>query len=185
MKLSSMLNSALVFAAKKDVRYYLNGLNIYHKNGFIKAIAATDGHCLQVLTNSTNVNELGELDSFIVPYDDCKRLVAIFSTEDINSVAIDEILKHVKPIDGRYPDVKRVIPDSKAIEINQMVMGINYKYLAKIGQSMTKLSKSIRLQSEGAVFTFYGADKAVKAEVKENICLDGIDVLFIVMPMRL
>lgn len=184
MKLSSMLNSALVFAAKKDVRYYLNGINIYHNGSFIEAIASTDGHCMQLLTNDVDLNcNLNEFKSMIISNEDCKRLATIFNIENVNSVTIDEILKHVAPIDGKYPDVRSAIPTGDGYD-GDLEIGINYKYLAKISQSMTKLGSGIKIKFNGAKFTFKGASEAIKAEVNQPL-FDGVKALIVIMPMRL
>ena len=184
MKLSNMLNSALVFSANKDVRYYLNGVNIYYKGSFIGAIASTNGHCIQLLTNNIDPYcDLSKFKSMIISNNDCKRLSNIFQSDGVDEVTIEDILKHATPIDVCYPDVRRVIPTSDGYD-GELEIGIDYKYLAKISQSMTKLGKGVKLKLNGAKFTFKGASKATKVEVSQP-AFDGVKALIVIMPMKI
>ncbi len=184
MKLSNMLNSASVFAASKDVRYYLNGVNVNHKDGAVCAIASTDGHCMQLLVNNLPfaVN-LANYESFIVSNNDCKRLSSIFALDDVDDISVESILSHIDPIDGNYPDVRRVIP-TECAGSDELEIGIDYKYLAKISSSMTKLGKGIKVKYNGAKFKFRGASKAIRIEIDQP-AFNGVKALIVIMPMRL
>lgn len=187
MKLSNMLNSAVVYSAKSDIRFYLKGVNIYYKDCFIYAMSSTDGHCMQTLLNNKTVDdftmEYSGLNSVIISNSDCKRLAAIFPSQSVDEVAIDDILKIVTPIKGNYPDVRRVIPSDLANH-EALEIGINYKYLAKVSQSMAKLGKGVKTRYDSAKFTFKGAKEAVRVDVDQPL-FDGIKVLIVIMPMQL
>ena len=187
MKLSNMLNSAVVYSAKSDIRFYLKGVNIYYKDGFIYAMSSTDGHCMQTLLNNKTVDdftmEYSGLNSVIISNSDCKRLAAIFPYESVDQFTIEDILKHVTPVEGNCPDVRRVIP-SELANSDPLEIGIDYRYLAKISQSMTKLGKGIKTKYNSAKFTFKSANEAIRVDVNQP-AFDGVTALIVIMPVRL
>ena len=187
MKLSNMLNSAMVFAAKSDIRYYLNGVNVYHKNGVIEAIASTDGYCAQIIMNNLSehdfVSKHDKYESFILSIADCKRLVAIYPLDDFDGLSVQSILDHAKPIEGNYPNITKII-SSKSAETEAFEIGIDYKYLAKISQSMVKLTRGFKLRYTGAKFSFTAPNEAIKVVVSQPV-LKGVSALIIIMPMKL
>jgi DNA polymerase-3 subunit beta len=115
------LKAALLFAAKKDVRSYLNGVLIEWNSENV-TIVATDGHRLFAATHS--IDEPVEPGSVIVSYDDVKRALTGYKAETIEFTPNDSIgvrLQHglqtatlgsvsFLPSDGTYPDWRRVVP---------------------------------------------------------------------------
>lgn len=182
MRLSNMLNAALVFAAKADVRYYLNGVNIYYQGNKIKAIAATDGHSLQFLSATDNQHKKLKLcENVIVSIHDVKRLIAIYDTHEYGDVSVKELIKFIAPIDGRFPDVSRVIPDIEDSKLyGQLSIGMNYKYLARINTSTTKLKKGYNSLFSHATFNFKGANDAVRVDVT----VEDMHSTIVIMPAR-
>jgi hypothetical protein len=184
MKLSNMLNSALVFSAKKDARYYLNGINVYFESesGEIKAIASTDGHTAQLLSvDISRESSLPNFDSVIVSNEDVKRLIAIYPDDQIENMRITDIKTHIQPVDGNYPDISRVIPSKSAGESNELIIGFNYQYLARINTAMVKLSKGIKTKLSHAKFTFLDASSATRVDTE----IRDVKVLIILMSCRL
>lgn len=108
------LQAALLFAAVKDVRYYLNGV-YFDKRGYL---VATDGHrAIAIETGQT------WLESFIVPSELIAKALKVSDKhiEDVDieidfgettmafvDVSIDGIKGQT--IDGKYPDWEAVIP---------------------------------------------------------------------------
>ena len=184
MKLSSMLNSAIVCAAKKDVRYYLNGVNIYYKEDSIRAIASTDGHTAQLLSiNADESKNLAGYDNLIVSLDDAKRLIAIYNAEDALDISVKGIIEHIEPVDGRYPDISRIIPTEASTQDGELVLGADYKYLARVNASMTKLNKGYKAKYSHAKFTFNGAYKAIRVDADSADM--SVKMLMVIMPCRL
>lgn len=184
MKLSNMLNSATVCAAKQDVRYYLNGVNIYYKGDSIRAIASTDGHTAQLL--SINVDEssmLAEYESVIVSLADVKRLVAIYSADNALDVSVKELVEHIEPVDGRYPDISRIIPTETSVQDGELIIGADYNYLARVSASMKKLNKGCKTKFSHAKFTFNGTDKAIRVDATSADM--NVKMLMVIMPCRL
>ncbi len=115
------LKAALLFAAKKDVRYYLNGVLIEWDSENV-TIVATDGHRLFAATHP--VDEPAEPGSVIVSYDDVKCALSGYKAETIEFTPNDSVgvrLQHglqtatlgnasFQPIDGTYPDWRLVVP---------------------------------------------------------------------------
>jgi hypothetical protein len=86
-------------AAKKDIRFYLNGIMLDEANG---RMAATDGHRLAVfytdLKGRIPVRPEGVSGDVIV------NAKGEWATDDSRGT------RFAKPIDGKFPDVDRVIP---------------------------------------------------------------------------
>lgn len=114
--------------ANKDVRYYLNGMQIEH-NGIETRLAATDGHRIHLVRVENNTALVSEPVKYIIPRDFILQLIKTkFSKNDIKQVTLtfsdikvaaalpngDEIVS--KLIDGVFPDYNRVIPKNPSGE---------------------------------------------------------------------
>mgnify|MGYP002223804123 CR=1 FL=1 len=170
-----LLESALIFQAKKDVRYYLNGI-CFMPDG---RVASTDGHRAFIGGNHENKLE----DNAIVK-------VSKSPTKSYSYAAIDTRTKIVtyhdgtdamvgagicEQIDGKFPDIDRVIPKEKspAEEI-----GFNAKYLADV----EKAAKLFNPKFECVRFELNGNTNAAVANLSSP---EGFTAKIIVMPMRL
>lgn len=115
---------AVMLAAKKDVRYYLNGVMV--RNG---EIAATNGHRL-LLIKSQRIKSDGE---YIIDNDTLNMIVKSHKgikgssrVEVVDSMTTTGSSKiRITPVDGKFPDVNRVIPQETSGEIAHF----NYEYL--------------------------------------------------------
>jgi hypothetical protein len=164
------VRAAMLFAAKNDVRYYLNGIFLDHR-GYI---VATDGHTMIRIEN----DECKRLTkSLIIGIRGAKlpaksMLVELVSSDykggfvrfgrcsigDIEDARVFEV------IDGNYPDIDRVIPRSPLAAIERIV--INPKYIARVGDAQTILIGS-RVTS--AEFKFRGNDNAIEVDIAYDI----------------
>lgn len=173
------LEALAVTAAKNDARYYLNGI-CFMPGG---VMASTDGHRLLMITERENKlnSHLKQNIIMSIPAKFPTRSYhyAIFDTErglisyvgewaDLgNQKEIYESSKmreHVsvtKLIDGRYPDVTRVIPKGDPVSVSEI--GFNTSYLADV----QKIGKFLNKKFEHAKFNFYG-DKAVAVATISN-----------------
>lgn len=171
----TLLESALIFQAKKDVRYYLNGI-CFMRDG---RVAATDGHRAFI-----GGNHESKLRSDIIVK------VSKSPTQAYSHAVIDTRTKIVtyhdgtdtmvgagicEQIDGKFPDIDRVIPKEKspAEEI-----GFNAKYLADV----EKAAKLFNPKLEGVRFELNGNTSAAVANLSSP---EGLTAKIIVMPMRL
>lgn len=175
-----------MFQARNDVRYYLNGI-CFMPDG---RVAATDGHRLFVGGNHDNAIEeniivsvtksptkrydIAELDTDtgIVTY----NMTNNYANED---GSIEEILTLVgagicELIDGRFPDVDRIIPKQTAPAEQ---IGFNAKYLADV----EKCAKLFNPKFESVRFELNGNTSAAVANLRAP---SGETAKIIVMPMR-
>lgn len=109
---TSALFAALECSAKKDIRYYLQGINIQITKPFTGMVYGTDGHILFAGQLSYD----GAVDvplNLIIPTDAVKRLDKKAEFTELEYDGQNYLLGGARfvPVDGRYPDVGRVIPD--------------------------------------------------------------------------
>ncbi len=93
----------------------------------------------------------------------------------------EELIKFINQIDGRFPDVNRIVPELESSISSHLEIGLNYKYLARVNASLTKLSKGIKTQFHYAKFNFKGANDAVRVDAT----IGKVHALIVLMPCRL
>lgn len=171
----TLLESALIFQAKKDIRYYLNGI-CFKADG---RVCSTDGHrafvggkhegelsedvILSVTKSPTKAYDYAEIDTD----------TGIVSYHTDTTLCVGVSLCEV--IDGRFPDIDRVIP--KETSPTERI-GFNAKYLADV----EKVAKLFNPKWESVVFELNGHTNATVAKLKSY---NGEDAKIIVMPMRI
>lgn len=176
LKISKLLlEGALMFQAKQDVRYYLNGI-CFMPDG---RIAATDGH--RAMIASKHENKLADNVIVSVSKSPTKRYAyALLDTETNIVTYHDEHEAMVgagicSEIDGNYPDIDRVIPKQTAATEQ---IGFSAKYLADV----EKLAKLFNPKSEAVLFELNGNTSAAVANISAPT---GETAKVIVMPMRI
>jgi DNA polymerase-3 subunit beta len=123
------LKAASICAAKKDIRYYLNGVNIQFVSGpdsWHAVYAGTDGYILLVgkhVIMEGNLNGLPPAE-LIIPLDVVKTAVKgkghdgiVLKYQDEGRYTLGDI--NFTPIDGKFPDFHRVIPNTLSGETGQ------------------------------------------------------------------
>ena len=108
---TSALFAALECSAKKDIRYYLQGINIQITKPFTGMVYGTDGHMLF----AGQLPYDGAVDvplNLIIPTDAVKRLDQKAEFTELEYNGQNYMLGGARfvPVDGRYPDIGRVIP---------------------------------------------------------------------------
>ena len=108
---TSALFAALECAAKKDIRYYLQGINIQIKKIGVGMVYGTDGHMLFAGQLPYEGDYVAELN-IIIPTDAVKRLDKKPEFTELEFDGQNYLLGGARfvPLDGRYPDIGRVIP---------------------------------------------------------------------------
>lgn len=170
-----LLESALIFQAKKDIRYYLNGI-CFKTDG---RVCSTDGYRAFV-----GEKHEGELDEDVIlsvtksptkayDYAEIDTDTGIVSYH--NDVTIRVGVGLCEVIDGRFPDIDRVIP--KEASPTERI-GFNAKYLVDV----EKAAKLFNPQWESVVFELNGHTNATVAKLKSAY---GETAKIIVMPMRI
>lgn len=170
-----LLEGALMFHAKQDARYYLNGI-CFMPDG---RIAATDGH--RAMIASKHENKLTDNVIVSVSKAPTKRYAyALLDTKAGIVTYHDELETMVgagicSEIDGRFPDIDRVIP--KETSPTEQI-GFNAKYLADV----EKLAKLFNPKYEAVRFELNGNTSAAVANISAPT---GETAKVIVMPMRI
>jgi hypothetical protein len=112
--IAETLRLLLPWSGKQDVRYYLLGLAFYASG----AVVACDGHRFAALF----LGEVTEAPPVIAPRDSvalvlalakelkAHTMAAVFGTRGARFKVADNVLVTVQLIEGRFPDVRRVLP---------------------------------------------------------------------------
>lgn len=117
------IRGALIFAAKQDIRYYLNGVFFQRApNGKGIIAVSTDGHRLTVIYHEQDVSQVpSDWAGVILPREELERaakfpLKADKITLDAAFIVGERITIRTAvtiecaAIEGKYPDYQRVIP---------------------------------------------------------------------------
>ena len=170
-----LLEGALIFQAKQDVRYYLNGI-CFMPDG---RVAATDGH--RAMIASKHENKLTDNVIVSVSKSPTKRYAyalldtktGIVTYHDEHEIMVGAGI--CSEIDGKYPDIDRIIPKQTAPTEQ---IGFNAKYLADV----EKLAKLFNPKYEAVRFELDGNTSAAVANISAPT---GETAKVIVMPMRI
>lgn len=189
LKISKLLlEGALMFQAKNDVRYYLNGI-CFMPDG---RVSATDGHRLFVGGNHDNAIEeniivavtKSPVKSYAVAYIDTDTRIVDYLNMDYDNIDWNDAVSLstmrsgvglCAVIDGKFPDIDRVIPKQTAPAEQ---IGFNAKYLADV----EKCAKLFNPKFESVRFELNGNTNAAVANLSSPT---GETAKIIVMPMRI
>jgi hypothetical protein len=172
---TSSLFAALECAAKKDIRYYLQGINIQIKKIGVGMVYGTDGHMLFAGQLPYEGDYVAELN-IIIPTDAVKRLDKKAEFTELEFDGQNYMLGGARfvPVDGRYPDIGRVIPQ---IDHNtEQSPGTYNPDLLVRGRAALSLYLGVKPKDAFALIQ-RGSDSAVM-HAGTNECL------VVVMPMR-
>jgi len=185
MKISlktSALRAALLCSAKKDIRYYLQGVCISINHPEVAMIYGTNGHILFAGQSPMEVIEAPEAYGFeiIVPGDVIKALdkksdFVILETIDGGAKGYYVLgNSRFQAIDARFPDVSRVIPSRDAFS-ELKVSYFKPEYLCTANEALAM---------------YYGDKKdkcyslAQRGDASGVVHNERNDALVVVMPMR-
>lgn len=172
---TSSLFAALECAAKKDLRYYLQGINIQITKDAVGMVYGTDGHILF----AGQLPYDGAVDvplNLIIPTDAVKRLDKKAEFTELEYDGQNYLLGGARfvPVDGRYPDIDRVIPSIDSS--TEQTPGTYNPDLLVRGRAALSLYLGVKPKD---TFNFIqrGSDSAVM-HAGTNECL------VVIMPMR-
>ena len=109
---TASIAAACLIAATKDIRYYLNGVHIKSAGGFV-TVQSTNGS--MGFENQWVDGDAPTLESLIIPLAIAKEIGKV-KTPQVTISGPDEAGRYTcggrifNPIEGRYPDMARVIP---------------------------------------------------------------------------
>jgi hypothetical protein len=185
MKISlktSVLRAALLCSAKKDIRYYLQGICISFNHPEVAMVCGTNGHILFAGQCPIDVIEAPETYGFeiIVPGDVIKALdkkAEVVMLETIDAMPKGHYVlgnTRFQAIDARFPDISRVIPSRDAF--------------AEIKPSYFK--PEYLCTANEALAMYYGSKKDIcyplhtRGDGSGVVHMNRNDALVVVMPMR-
>ncbi|WP_339053230.1 hypothetical protein [Arsenophonus endosymbiont of Crataerina pallida] len=165
------LLSAMIFQAKCDVRYYLNGICFAPDN----KLYSTDGYRVFIGEHKTEALHENVIISIKgtkftrfdkAQIDTHSGIVTYFDEDELRvGAAICEV------IDGEYPNIEQMIPkENKPVSI----IGFNASYLADI----QKVAKIYNPKYQSIKIKPNGNDNASIVELSENVSV-------IIMPMKI
>jgi DNA polymerase III sliding clamp (beta) subunit (PCNA family) len=175
----SALKAVNLLSADKDVRYYLIGVQVT-ATATATRLTATDGHALGI-HQSEQQNEGVDFVEMIIPNDVIKLIksasknvdtVVIETADGITGTigAITGAAVSFKAIDGKFPDVQRIMPKSLSGEPAQF-----QPYLL---ERFSKASKLLGSKNGLINVAYNGASTAlVKIDATQNF-------IGLVMPLR-
>jgi DNA polymerase III sliding clamp (beta) subunit (PCNA family) len=185
MKISlktSVLRAALMCAAKKDIRYYLQGVCVSINHPEVAMVYGTNGHILFAGQCPIDVIEAPEALGFdiIIPSDVIKAMdkkANVILLETIDSMPKGYYVlgnSRFQAIEARFPDVSRVVPSRDAFP-EQKISYFKPEYLQTANEALAmyygdKKDKCYPLTQRG--------DSSGVVHAERN------DALVVVMPMR-
>jgi len=179
---TSVLRAALICSAKKDIRYYLQGVCISINHPEVAMVYGTDGHILfagqcpivvidapteygfQIIISSDTIKAIDKKSEFI-------------DLETIEGGAKDYYLlgnARFQAIDARYPDISRVVPARDAFS------EIKASYF----------EPDLLVRGNEALAMYYGAKKGKAFSLSQRGDQSGVihnnqnNAVVVVMPMR-
>lgn len=181
----SMLAGAIPFVAKEEeYRRYLNGV-FFEFNGETCSIVATDTRAM--FFSEFKCNTAGSYD-FIMPVETAKEMLKAFKGGVLIDVQGDKVVFKdgkseisFKPIEGRYPAWRRVVPDVGNAVATDMT-SLNPDYLGAVSKSYSAIARRLKIEIKQVAFYFFGETGAVR--------ISGLSVFapafdYLVMPMRI
>jgi hypothetical protein len=135
----SALRAISQFSADQDIRYYLNTVRVEaDQNRTI--LTATDGHCLGIHRTLRAENECDKV-TILLPFDVIKMLKPAKNKLDAAVIETDDGLKGTisviggmtvgwTAVDGKFPDIPRVIPQKCSGEVAQINPAVLAKFAA-------------------------------------------------------
>jgi hypothetical protein len=179
---TSVLRAALICSAKKDIRYYLQGICVSINHPNFAMVYGTDGHVLFAGECPIEVHEAPKAYGFqiIIPSDTIKAIdkkSEFIDLETIEGGAKDYYLlgnARFQAIDARYPDISRVVPARDAF----LELKISY------------FDPELIVKGNEALAMYYGAKKGKVFPLLQRGDQSGVihngtnDALVVVMPMR-
>jgi DNA polymerase III sliding clamp (beta) subunit (PCNA family) len=140
------IKTALQFAAKNDIRYYLNGVALYIQDGALLSVVGTDGHSMVVVGD--HILNPVERDIAIVDRKDIPTLVNALSLGD--TFQIDHLTLKIGEsysiplIDGRYPDVRHYQPNKKRTVSIDSGICFNPEEVAKLEKARKEITTHLK-----------------------------------------
>jgi DNA polymerase-3 subunit beta len=178
------LKALKLFVPKKDIRYYLNGIYVEF-NQYNTIFVATDGHrLLSTAIYNNDIQHARPTIGAIIPIETIESLLklkskvgaALLSLDIENNVVKkihivnDAIKLETLPIDAKYPDFRRVFPESVSYEAGNY----DFSYLDDFNKAAQYISG---VKNQKASLSQNGTKAAL-------VDIDCIDCAGVIMPLN-
>ncbi|EBD0679369.1 hypothetical protein ABVL59_002546 [Salmonella enterica] len=175
---SKLIRAALVYAAKNDVRYYLNGLHIT-----AKYIEATNGHVALRIEHGirTKKNIIVQFEGPVPVKAETTELVFNKEAFAIHRDAFERRISitGIRLVDGRFPDMERVMPKKVDFSINPVIQAEYLSYPEKMFGHERKFIPvqmqpsvehgAVRFQFDPVIDTTYGNPEFVVMSCRDDV----------------
>ena len=178
------LKALKLFVAKKDIRYYLNGVYVEF-NKYNTIFVATDGHrLLSAAVYHNEVQHGRDTLGVVIPIETIDALLKVKSTLGAASISLevennvvtkihivnDVVKLETRPIVGKYPDFRRVFPESVSYEAGNY----DFTYLNDFNKAAEYISG---VKNKKASLSQNGIKPAL-------VDLDCVDCVGVISPLR-
>lgn len=124
---TAILKAALVCVSTEQARYYLCGVYVDPK-GFL---VSTCGHRMFVGKIDLDPGQ-APFDGWVIPADAIKRALTGYKADTIEITQTRVDVVSCKPVDGSFPDWRRVMPDADGL--SGVTAQFNPAYIADMGK---------------------------------------------------
>lgn len=196
MSLYRPLKALMTIVPKTEVRYYLIGVHIaFIPEKKVFHLEASDGHRAARVVIPAGVDYLRAHDdqtawSAIIPREAIEDMLR--GATDKTKVSIDYNPKEavitkgaqqllVKCIDGRYPELNRIIPPKSRSVALDHGYGVNAAYLGDIGKFASALRSATY---PTCIMNFSGPGDSCRIDFARSAKTDYKDIIYVLMPAR-
>lgn len=177
------LKGLLTVAAKKDLRYYLNGVHVVCDNAGVVKLEASDGHCGMILENMQHMFNVAPGTDVILCRVSLDHVLKMFGPKATPTLSINNdgarLGEHVVTlIDGRYPDIKRASRVDSTVKCDEI--GLNFEILTMVCKACSLVCHEYT--HKGGVFKVRDASEPLL--IRRELTGGG-KLMAAVMPMRL
>lgn len=144
--LAQAIETCKPFVAKGDIRYYLNGVALYVVDGKVVTVAATDGYTMAMIGDDKAARTA---TCVVVANENIPTLLIAVASPGDTSVTVNDnctisIGQYTIPtVDGRFPDITRVIPQATRKPSIDFGIVLDTGYLARLEKARKTLTSHL------------------------------------------
>lgn len=196
MSLYRPLKALLTLVPKQDIRYYLMGIHVkFIPEQQVYHLEAADGHRAARIVLPAGVNYIKIPDrelpvSAIIPKETVadvlrggndKTLISLHIEGDRSTFKKGGVTVIADHIDGRYPDMDRLIPKkNRPCDLPEGI-ALDASYLGDIGKFVSALRAATY---PSCILKFGDAMSAVRIDFSRSVNTDYMDIIYMLMPCR-
>lgn len=191
--LVAVAKATAIFMAKNDVRYYLNGVHLIGKTNEL-IVETTHGHCaaqvrLDIVTGGSEFDVIVDRDSWLtiskIKTTRKDKSEVTLSVADGRLIQSNGAVLPIAFVDGKFPDVNRVLRAAPSKAEPQTTVGVNAVYAFEAFKAAAILANP---KSKETKFIVTSANDVLTIETPTNHGeFEGLrePAVFAVMPIRI